>query len=89
MKVSSEAGNFGGFNLIVVDLPEGLPMLGVSSPPNVIPVWNEHKSKNIEAFFELLWHISLMMALCFCIFTREKNARDDVRICIASYGFFL
>jgi hypothetical protein len=52
IKVFLEAVNFGGFNLIIVDLPKGLPMLGVSSSPNVIPVWNEHKSKNIETLFE-------------------------------------
>jgi hypothetical protein len=49
--VSLKACLFGGFDLIIVALPKGLPMLNVSSLPTNVPTWNVHKSKNIEALF--------------------------------------
>ncbi len=33
-------------------MPEGLPVPNVSSPPDLIPTWNAHNSKDIEALFE-------------------------------------
>lgn len=52
-KVSSKSCNFGGFDFIIVDLPKGMYVLGVSSPPNAIPFKNNHKSMNLEALFEM------------------------------------
>lgn len=36
-KVSLELCNFGGFDCIIVELLEGLLVLGVSSPPIAVP----------------------------------------------------
>lgn len=50
--VSSNISKFGGFDLIIADLPEGLLIPNVSSPLNSIPSWNEYNHKDIEALFE-------------------------------------
>jgi len=41
------------FGLIVVDIPNGLPVLNVSVPPSHIPTWNMLNQKEImESIFE-------------------------------------
>ena len=39
-----------GFDLLIVDLPEGLPVLHIS--PSTVPEWNKHNTNEIEAIFE-------------------------------------
>lgn len=43
---------FRGFDLIMADLPKGFVVMIMSSPPNTIPVWNVHHSKDVETLFE-------------------------------------
>lgn len=50
--VSFNICKFGGFDLIIANLPIGLLVPHVSFPPNSNPSWNEHNLKNIEALFE-------------------------------------
>ena len=51
-QVSSHICEFGGFDLIIANLLEGLLIPSVSYPPNSIPSWNGYNPKDIEALFE-------------------------------------
>lgn len=88
-KVSSEDCTFGGFDLIIADLPEGLPVPNVSSPPHVIPAWNDHKRKNIEALFEFACAYLTDDGPLLLFVPEKKDVRDDVRTFAASYDFVL
>jgi hypothetical protein len=88
-RVSSEICKFGGFDLIIADLPEGLPVPNVSSPPDLIPSWNAHNSKDIEALFEFADGFLTDDAPLLLFLPEFKTIRDDVRSYAASYGFAL
>lgn len=83
-----ESFSFGGFDLIIVDLPKGLPVLNVSSPTN-IPSWNVHKNENLEALIELFFAYLIDKSPLLLFVPKKKDVRDDVRTFAASYDFVL
>lgn len=46
---------FGGFDLIITDLPKGMSFPSILSPLNAISSWNEHYPKDIEVLFEIAY----------------------------------
>jgi hypothetical protein len=88
-RVSSEDCSFGGFDLIIADLPEGLHVPNVSSPPHIIPPWNDHKRKNIEALFEFACAYLTDDGPLLLFVHEKKDVREDVRTFAASYDFVL
>jgi hypothetical protein len=70
-------------------LPEGLPVPNVSSPPDIIPSWNAHNSKDIEALFEFADGFLTDDAPLLLFLPEFKTIRDDVKAYAASYGFAL
>ena len=87
--MSSDLCKFGGFDLIIADLPEGLPVPNVSSPPNAIPYWNAHNTHDIEALFEFVDGYLTDDAPLVLFMPEFKTVRDDVRTYAATYGFAL
>lgn len=87
--VSSEACTFRGFDLIIADLPEGLPVPGISFPPLAIPTWNVHNSKDVEALFEFASAYLTDDGPLLLFVPEKKDVRDDVRTFAASYDFIL
>jgi hypothetical protein len=45
-------GTTGGADLMIVDIPEGLPVPMVSSPPSSIPEWNTKAKDFMAMVFE-------------------------------------
>jgi hypothetical protein len=39
-------------DLILADIPEGLPVLGISNPPTSIPTWNEETPEWLQPIFD-------------------------------------
>ena len=70
-------------------MPEGLPVPNVSSPPDLIPSWNAHNSKDIEALFEFADGFLTDDAPLLLFLPEFKIIRDDIRAYAASYGFAL
>jgi hypothetical protein len=62
-------------------------MLSVSSPPNAVPFWNDHKTKNIEAMFEIAFEYFTNDSPLLLYVHEKKGVRDDVRTFVASYDF--
>ena len=71
------------------NLPKAQPVSNVSCPPNLIPPWNEHNLKDIEALFEFTYGFLIDNAPLILFFPKFKKVRDNVRTYIASYGFSL
>ena len=38
-------------DLIIVDVPEGLPIPTISNPEDVVPLWNQNADSLLEAMF--------------------------------------
>ena len=72
-----------------MDLPEGLPVLYMFSPPDLIPSWNGHNLKDIETLFEFVDGFLTDDASLLLFFPEFKVIRDDIRAYAASYGFAL
>jgi hypothetical protein len=45
-------GTTGGVDLMIVDIPEGLPVPMVSSPPTSVPEWNSEDKNFLAMVFE-------------------------------------
>ena len=88
-RVSLEDCSFGGFDHIIADLPEGLPVPNVSTPSHVIPAWNDHKRKNIEALFEFACTYLTDDGIFLLFVHEKKNVKVDVRTFAASHNFVL
>lgn len=81
--------NFGGFDFIIDVLPKGMLMPCFSSPPNATPFWNDHKTKNIEALFEIAFVYFTNDGPLLLYVHEKKGVKDDVRTFVASYDFLL
>lgn len=69
------------FDLIVADLPEGLLVPNVSSPPQSILDWNKHNLSHIEALFEFTYAYLIDNVCMLIIMIRKfKVVRWDVMI---------
>lgn len=87
--VSLEVCTFGGFDIIIVDLPKGIGVPKVLSPPNNTLFLNIHKSKNVEVLFEFA-HAYLIDDGPLPLYVMEKkDVRDDVQTFAASCDFVL
>ena len=87
--VSSDTCPHRGFDLLIADLPEGLPVPHISSPPSVIPKWNKHNTTEVEAIFEFAFSFFHDDAFVLLFIPECKDVRQDVRTYSATYGFTL
>ena len=77
----------GGFDLIVVDIPEVLPVPGVSSPPTAIPDSNVYIESHLEAVFEFA-HYYLHGNAPLVLFMLESPAmRAEIQTYARRYDF--
>ena len=87
--VSSDACPHRGFDLLIADLHEDLPVPHISSPPLVIPEWNKHNTTKIEVIFEFAFSFLHDDAFILLFIPECKDIRQDVRTYLATYGFTL
>ena len=70
-------------------MPKGLHVPIVFSPPDLIPSWKVHNSKDIEVLFEFADGF-LTNDVPLLVFLPEfKTIRNDVRVYVVSYRFAL
>ena len=86
-QVSNDTCPHRGFDLLIADLPKGLPVPLIS--PSSIPEWNKHDSDEIEAIFEFAFHFLHDDAHILLFVPKSKNVRLDVRTFAAIYEFNL
>jgi hypothetical protein len=86
-QISNDICPHRGFDLLIADLSEGLPMPIVS--PSAIPEWNKRDSDEIEAIFEFAFHFLHDDAHILLFVPESKNVRLDVRTFAATYEFVL
>ena len=87
--VSNDTCPHRGFNLLVADLLEGLPVPHTSCPPLVVPKWNKHNTTKIEAIFEFAFLFPHDNAFILLFISECKYVCQDVRTYSATYSFTL
>ena len=70
-------------------LREDLHVPNVYSRPDILPSWNAHNSKNIEALFKFAHDFLTNDAPLLLLIPEFKTVMDDVRAYVASNGFAL
>ena len=78
-----------GFDLLIGDLPEGLHVPQISSPPSDVPQWNKHSTTEVEAIFEFAFSFLHDDAFILLFIPECKDVRQDVRTYSATYDFTL
>ena len=73
--------------MIIFDVPEGLPIPGLSVPPNDIPAWNVYKNSHIEALFEFPDSFLHDNGTILVFLPESPSIRMDVKSYAASYDF--
>ena len=74
---------------MVFDIMKGLLDPNISSPSNIVLVWNEHIIGKVEAIFEFTYSL-LHDDVALILFVQEfKKDRDDVRSFALTYNFNL
>jgi hypothetical protein len=77
----------GGFDLVVVDIPEGLPVPGLSSPPAAIPDWNVNIKSHLEAVFEFTHYYLHSNAPFLILMPESPTMRAEVQTYARTYDF--
>jgi hypothetical protein len=80
-------GNSGEVNLMIVDIPEGLPVPMVSSPPTSVLEWNTAHRNFLSMVFDFgssLVHDNRMLLL---LHTDDLQLRIDIRGYSKAYHF--
>ena len=72
-----------------MDLPDGLHVRNVYSPPDLILLWNVRNSKAIEALFEFADGFLIDNTPLLLLLPEFKIFRDDVKAYATSYAFAL
>lgn len=85
--VRSTTCTHGGFDLVVVDIPEGLPVPGVSSPPTAIPDWNVYIESHLEAVFEFAHYYLHGNAPLLILMPESPAMRAEVQTYARTYDF--
>jgi hypothetical protein len=80
-------GTTTGVDLMIVDIPEGLPVPIVSSPPTSVPVWNSTDINFLPLVFDFgssLVHDTGMLLL---FYKDDLKLRADIRGYAKAYHF--
>lgn len=83
----SKTCTHGGFDLVVVDIPEGLPVPGISSPPTAIPYWNVYIESHLEAVFEFAHYYLHGNAPLLILMPESPAIRAEVQTYARTYDF--
>jgi hypothetical protein len=80
-------GTVGGVDLMIVDIPEGLPVPMVSSPPTSVPGWNSTDKNFLPLVFDFgssLVHDNRALLL---FHKNDLKLRADIRGSAKAYHF--
>ena len=85
----SKACPYGGFNLIIGDFPDGMPVPPISLHPTDVPNWNNYTKKDVEFVFEFADHF-LHHQECIIAFAPEcPEVRTDIISYANAYDFYM
>jgi hypothetical protein len=80
-------GTTGGVDLMIVDIPEGLPVPMVSSPPTSIPEWNSDDKNFLAMVFDLGGSFVHDNGALLLFHKDDLQLRADIRGSAKAYHF--
>jgi hypothetical protein len=76
-----------GVDLVIVDIPNDLPIPYLSSPPSFVPEWNKQKKGYLEVVFDFAnSHLHDNGAILF-FFSDDLDVKADFKGLMSMYGF--
>jgi hypothetical protein len=79
----------GGIDLMVVDIPEDLPVPTVTSPGSSIPEWNKLPDRFVETVFEIASGLVHDNGVLLLFHPDHLQMKADIRGCLKPYNFSL
>ena len=79
----------GGVDLMVVDIPEDLPVPMVTSPASSVPEWNRLPERFVETVFEIASRLVHDNGVLLLFHPDDLQMRADIRGCMTAYHFSL
>jgi hypothetical protein len=80
-------GSTGGIDLMIVDIPEGLPVPMVSSPPTVVPDWNSDDKNFLAMVFDMGSSLVHDNGVLLLFHKDDLKLRADIRGSTKAYHF--
>jgi hypothetical protein len=80
-------GTAGGVDLMIVDIPEGLPVPMVSSPPTSVPLWNSEDKNFLPILFALGSSLVHDNGVLLLIHKDDPKFRASIRGFAKAYHF--
>ena len=77
----------GAADLVIVDLPEGLPVPTVSVPSSVVPTWNEKSEDYLQELFDFADEILYDNVSCYFFPFDNGEFFEDIKRFYDSFGF--
>ena len=76
-----------GFDLILADIPDGMPVLSISKHAKDIPSWNEYSIPLVESLFEFSDYFLHDCGGMLVFLPEVPSIRADVLSYASGYGF--
>jgi hypothetical protein len=80
-------GTTGGVDLMIVDIPEGLPVPMVSSPPTSVPRWNSDDKNFMSILFDIGSSLVHNNGVLLLFHKDDLQLRADIRGYSKAYHF--
>ena len=74
-------------DLILADLPEGLPVPGISNPPSSIPAWNREPEDWFQTIFDFADHHLQDDGAIILFHPSRMSTKSIILGCCSTYGF--
>lgn len=87
--MSSERCKHSGFDLVIADIPENLPIPGISLTNDVIPPWNVRPEKYVDTIFEFADNYLHDHAALLLFHANDRELQLEIEDCAVTYDFKL
>lgn len=88
-QVSSEKCTHSGLDLMIADIPENLPVPGISVPSSAIPSWNFRPEKYVDTIFEFADSYIHDNAALLLLHANDRDLQLEIEECAMTYDFKL
>ena len=78
-----------GVDLMIMDIPEGLPVPTVTSSASSVPEWNKLPDRFVETVFEVASELVHDSGVLLLFHPDDLQMRADIRGCLKAYNFSL
>ena len=82
-------GASAGVDLMILDIPEGLPVPMVSDPASSVPEWNKLPERFVETIFEFASGLVHDNGVLLLFHLDDLQMKADIRGCLKAYHFSL